>query len=607
MGFEATKQLLDTLLNDIQTGKAQLPEFQRNWVWDDQRIKDLLVSVIRKHPIGSVMLLESGNNNARFKYRPVEGTSFTDTVKPQIMILDGQQRLTSLFQVLKSGHVVQTVNDRKQVIKRWYYLDLNKLLAAPDKHYDNLVDWDELLVSVPEDRLVRNFRNEVIHDYSSREKECKAGMFPLTIALNEEDKLYWQAEFLKHNNTIEQWLLVFERVIKPIQQYNVPVIQLDQDESKEAICKVFEKVNTGGVALDVFELLTASFAAEDFDLREDWRLRSVALKPHRVLESVTKTDFLLSIALLVTFDQRQQDIAAKKRPDEVRGVSCKRKSILDLTPALYQTWADKVEAGFIQAAQFLFDQYVFTARDLPYRTQLVPLAAIFAWLGQDLVAGTTKKLVRWYWSGIFGELYGSATETRFAKDMTEILAWLEAGPEPGTITECNFSATRLLSLTTRNSAAYKGIYALLMRDGGFDFLEGKPINSQVYFEAAIDIHHIFPKAWCERHGIDKKQSESVVNKTPIAARTNRMIGDSAPSVYTEKIAASAKISSLEMDQLLKSHAIDPELLREDDFSGFFAARMEVLISRIEMVIEKKISRENLNLSEGIVALEDDYE
>ena len=592
MGFEATKVLLPTLLSDIQTGKAQLPEFQRDWVWDDQRIKDLLVSVLRKHPIGSVMLLESNNEQARFKVRPIEGVKLEGTPKPQTLVLDGQQRLTSLFQVLKSDEAVKTTNDRRQKIERWYYLDLNKLLQLRDSNWDAKLDWEEVVISIPKDRVIRNFRGEVIQDCSTVAHECAAGLMPLSIVFSEKLKTLWQLEFSKHNgNNMETWLLVYQRALEPLQQYNIPVIQLDKNESKEAICKVFEKVNTGGIALDVFELLTAIFAAEDFDLRADWSERFAALKSHKVLETVAKTDFLQSIALLVTFEQRERDLAAGKRSDETAGVSCKRKSILDLSPSQYRLWADKVQQGYQSAAQLLFDQFIFAARDLPYRTQLVPLAALLARLG-SLNAGTRAKLVRWYWCGVLGELYGSTTETRFAKDLTEVLAWLEGGAEPATITDANFSASRLLSLSTRNSAAYKGINALLMRDGGLDFLEGQPINSQVYFEAAIDIHHIFPKAWCEKNDIGSKRRESVVNKTPIAAKTNRIISDTAPSGYLKKIALQAKIENAQMDDLIRSHVIDPATLRNDDFDQFFATRAEDLLKRIEQAMGKSIARDD---------------
>ena len=102
----------------------------------------------------------------------------------------------------------------------------------------------------------------------------------------------------------------------------------------------------------------------------------------------------------------------------------------------YLTYRDKVEQGFQSAAKFLRQQYIYQVIDLPYQTQLVPLAAIFAEIGDKAnYAGHVDKIARWYWCGVFGELYGSAVESRFARDIVEVPAWLEGGPEPQTVTE----------------------------------------------------------------------------------------------------------------------------------------------------------------------------
>src|SRR5690242_15481560 len=96
--FYSTKDSLQSMLHDIGEGKIQLPDFQRNWVWDDEHIKGIVASVSLSYPIGSVMMLETGNENVRFKPRLLEGVSLRGTRRPEKLILDGQQRLTSLFQ-----------------------------------------------------------------------------------------------------------------------------------------------------------------------------------------------------------------------------------------------------------------------------------------------------------------------------------------------------------------------------------------------------------------------------------------------------------------------------------------------------------------------------
>src|SRR5439155_5158305 len=99
--FDSTKTQLSKLLEEISEGKIQLPDFQRGWVWDDEHIRSLLVSIARAFPVGAVMLLEIGGD-AKFKIRPVEGIdpSTCPPTKAEKLILDGQQRLTSLTQVL---------------------------------------------------------------------------------------------------------------------------------------------------------------------------------------------------------------------------------------------------------------------------------------------------------------------------------------------------------------------------------------------------------------------------------------------------------------------------------------------------------------------------
>jgi hypothetical protein len=221
----------------------------------------------------------------------------------------------------------------------------------------------------------------------------------------------------------------------------------------------------------VFELLTATFAADkthrDFRLNDDWRARHARLTAKPVLRSVENTDFLQAVTLLASHDRRADHLNASGDPAQAPGITCKRRDILRLTLTEYLRHAPAVESALLWAAGFLAQQHIFRADDLPYRTQLVPLAAIKAVLGQECDShAADKKLRRWYWSGVLGELYGGAIETRFARDFEQVVPWIrEDGPEPITVAEANFQASRLLTLRTRNSAAYKGVYALLMRKG----------------------------------------------------------------------------------------------------------------------------------------------
>jgi hypothetical protein len=528
------------------------------------------------------MLMQTGGSTVRFKPRPIEGVD-RSLEEPDRLILDGQQRLTSLFQSLQSGRPVDTQDSRGKDVQRWYYLDIEKAL-------DPYIDREEAVLSVPEDRKVRNFRGQVLQDYSTREKEYEANVLPFAEIFS-GDLMDWQLAFTQSGDgRAERWKTLWNEIVKGVDNYQVPLIVLRKETPKEAVCQVFEKVNTGGVSLTVFELLTATFAADDFSLRDDWRERKQALKEHKLLNRTGNDEFLQIVTLLATYDVRQNRVEAGA--NNLPAVSCKRRAILNLDLDEYRDWADAATEGMIRAVKFLRSQKFFRAKDVPYTTQIVPLATLLTLLGDrgDKV-GVQKKLRSWFWCGVFGEMYSSAVESRFAKDVIEVLEWLDGGPEPSTIQDANFVPTRLLSLRTRNSAAYKGLYALLLRDDGQDFRSGDTITLQTYFDENIDIHHIFPRKWCKEQDIDRERYDSIINKTAISSKTNRQIGGRAPSEYLERLQNGAGMSQEDMNEILCSHAIQPQTLRNDDFEAFFRTRADALLERIEQAMGKPVARD----------------
>lgn len=593
--FTSTDEPLSDLLQSIKAGKTQLPDFQRGWVWDDEHIRSLLASISLSYPIGAVMLLGAGGADVRFQCRPIEGAPRQNNA-PERLILDGQQRLTSLYQALFSGKPVETKDARGKPIKRWYYLDIKKAL-------DPKTDRKDAIIGLPEERQIRSFRGELTADYSTPQLERESALLPLPLVFDTSELNSWMMQYLQADPTtmakrLETWNELTQRVLQQFQQYRVPLIVLEKETPKEAVCQVFEKVNTGGVSLTVFELLTATFAADGFHLRNDWATRERRLRRLRSLRAVQNTDFLQAVTLLATRKRRLQDMEGGKTADQASGISCKRRDVLRLTLGEYKEWADPVTDGFERAGKLLHGQKIFDARDVPYTGQLVPLAAALTVLGsKGDHAGVKEKLIRWYWCGVLGELYGAAVESRFAKDLPELLTWTNSGEEPDTVKEATFHPDRLLTLRTRNSAAYKGLYALLIRDGCLDFRTGVPIDEAAYFDEKIDIHHIFPQAWCSKAGLDRRRYDCIVNKTPLDAKTNRIIGGAAPSSYVPRIGRQAGLTDSQLDQIIASHVIDSTALRRDDFQTFFSQREGALLRRIESAMGKPVVR-------GVVAVDE---
>ncbi len=573
----------------------------------------LIASVSRGFPMGALMSLKSKiDTGVVFAYRPVEGAVVAAQTKPEQLLLDGQQRMTSLYQSCMRRQVVSTITAKKRLVTRWFYIDIRKALSSD-------TDRDSAIFSVPQDRkLKENFDKDIKLDLSFAQFEYEKLIYPLNQAFNWDT---WQEEFGDYWITRGQPEMreIFKQfkneVLKNFSEYQVPVIALGADTSHEAVCLVFEKVNTGGKALDAFELLTAMYAAQGHKLRDDWlgneraddsELRigikkllanfgRAAGQEQGVLANVASTDFLQAIALLHTKEIRRMAMASKpNKENEWPAVRATRQSLLDLPLEAYKKHADSVRKGFERAAKFLRQQQIYRVVDLPYQTQLVPLAAIFAEIGDKVEHDThIKKLVRWYWCGVFGELYGSAVESRFAKDILEVPAWLDGGAEPSTVTDGVLRADRLLTMRSRLSAAYKGLQALLMLEGASDFRSGQAFDQAVFFDEAVDIHHIFPRAWCESHKLSAMLYDSVVNKTPLSYRTNRIIGGVAPSSYLAKLENGKKdsngrviepaIAKSVLSDYLKTHRIPVNELYADDFHGFMKARKNLLMQLISSV------------------------
>src|SRR5262249_7568475 len=151
---------------------------------------------------------------------------------PRRLVLDGQQRLTSLFQATLFGKVVETVNERKQPIKRLYYIDIEKALASPE-------DREEAIVSVPGERVRKNLRGEVELDLTTNKQEYSLGLFPCGMIFDPAD---WRFGFNEHWNRAAEKVALFDRfereILRKFQQYQLPVITLTADVEKEAVCHV---------------------------------------------------------------------------------------------------------------------------------------------------------------------------------------------------------------------------------------------------------------------------------------------------------------------------------------------------------------------------------
>lgn len=587
---------LSQLLYEASIGKIQLPEFQRDWTWDDDRIRGILSSLSQGYPMGAIMRLQYGNPEIKFKFRTLQGVGESSET-PDFLILDGQQRLTSMFQAAFSDAPVKTVTEKKAKIERYYYLDIEKCLDENEDRYD-------AVLSIPKDKkLKENFDRDIVLDLSDRDKEYEHKMFPVNLIFHSNELTNWCTGYVLHYATDDKAMEMYNRfkseVIDTITGYKLPVITLDKSTPREAVCKVFENVNTGGVPLTVFELVTASYATHEFNLRDDWEKCKSIIRGDEytlntdLLNGIDETAFLTTVTLYTSYIKKENGLAGM--------VSCKKKDVLALSFEDYSANKKAVLEGYKIAREFLLKyQYVFRQRDLPYPTQLIPLAAICAYLGQSKCnePNATRILSRWYWCGILGEMYGGANETRYANDIEDVVnEVLGRDSLNRTVNAAFFSSTRLLTMQSRLSAAYKGIMALLYKEKCRDFMNDTTIDLVNSMITSPDIHHIFPQKYCESVKIKRQKYNSIVNKTPILPETNRAIGGDAPSTYTKRILR--KVEGLTEDELcerIESHKIDYNALSSDDFEAYFIDRAKKLLDLIENAMGKKVADRNSEIT-----------
>lgn len=573
--FKSDNELLSILLDQVEEHDLQLPDFQRGWVWEDNRIRALLASLTLGYPVGAIMLLESGGD-FHFKCKNVEGSG-SEYKEPKDMILDGQQRLTSTFLSMRCKNPVNTRNDQNKSIKRYYYLDIEKAL-------NTTTDRVEAIISVDEKKQIReNIGRDIVLDLSTEELEFKNKMIPFNIMTKSDELDDWRSKYYKFyeydKDIIENYEKLKQLCLDNITKYRIPIIKVLKEAPKEAVCQVFENVNQGGVPLNVFELLTATFAADDFDLKKHWEDTKEIFKKYDTLKNFDNTSFLIAMTLLNSYKKGGT-------------ISCKKKDVLNLKYNEYESNERELIEGFKRMYDLLVDMKIFSTNDIPYTTQFIPLSVVCTILGNEIYNVSVKrKIKQWYWCGVFGELYGSANETRYALDVPQLIKWIynDNSELPKTIQDCNFSAMRLLSLQTKNSAAYKGIMAIIMQNNAKDWISGTEMSVTNYIEERSDIHHIFPQDYCEKMGYDKRKWNSIINKTPIFFSTNRYIGGVAPSEYISKIVRNKGLAEEEILSFVNTHFINTEMLINDIFERFIIDRAIKLLDAIESVTGKKIT------------------
>lgn len=556
-----------SLVEAARKGKLALPEFQRNFVWSRDDITELLVSVLQGHFIGSFLLLNADSDNVPFAVRPLQGVHLAaQYLRPDTMILDGQQRLTALHYAFAAPDI--PLKGSRYPYR--FFLDLTQvtlgrledaIFSDRAAHCDGMLDrrqqfatlivpltemeqWDKWLLAY-EQWLVNQDRDKYFNQY-----------FPI-------DKPRWSALMDRIKSFV-------------VPTITIPRILPSDPEGVAEVCAMFEKMNSTGIKLSVYDLLTARLHKDGIYLHKLWE---EAIDAHHLLDTCSEgspDEFgvytLRTIALLRGLDVRSKNLI-NLRPEHF--VDDWNKAVTFMERALDRITSTAQDGGF----------GAFERKWVPYITMVSPLAAMLHAIDDQKLDDRAYRLMkRWYWSAIFRERYAGAVETAIYRDYQDFLrVFREQGFEPEVIREARTSIVESRGLPlqeiNRLNSVYRGVMCLIALRGAKDFRTGDSIEFH-----DLEDHHVFPTAYLAkpRDGTARstplERVNCVVNRTLISDRTNKMISGSSPKDYLRQVVPADKV-----DSIMGSHFIQGDTLGamlRNDFEGFLEAREKLLLDEI---------------------------
>jgi hypothetical protein len=543
--FHTVRRSMLQLLSDLDSGQLALPDFQRSFVWAPDETRELLVSMIRSFPAGALLFLQGGG--ATFKARAAEGAPQM-TGRPSFLVLDGQQRLTSLYQAIYG------VGDSR------FFLDLGALLGGAEV-----------------DQAVKVFSVERAAPLDGIKAQARALMMPLA-AVRDFGAARWRDAVVPRRDDedrerVRDLLREIEYAcIDPLVKYAFPVTVLPEDTRLEAVCTIFETLNRTGRPLTPFELISARAFAGGHSLYDLW---NSALERYPILG-----DFGIKPYYLL------QGIALRL------GLSCKRRSVINL-PAddIARGWDSVVDSMAAVLLLLRNECGVLTPKWLPYEPMLIPVATVW-----NEVAATTgpahgamrSKLKTWFWCASFTGEYESSSATLAERDTPALKSWLAGGDEPEVVSAFDWNPERWRTVTTRQQGLYRATIALTLLERPRDFHTGAPLTPELIEAGRIDDHHVFPRAYLRSVG-KGEQVDFVLNHCLIDRSTNIRISNQPPSAYLEGIRGELGPT---LDEVLRSQMLPagPDSpLYTDDFDAFLELRRRTLQAALASATGKSAS------------------
>lgn len=515
------------IIERISSGDIRIPAFQRNFVWEPDQVAFLLDSIYKGFPIGTIILWKTDK-----KLNTEKSLGYFDLPKPRKdypvnYVLDGQQRLTSLFSVFQT---TLTPNSNEWVD---IYFDLNSNESIQESAFLAL---DDLELD------------------SNRH-------FPVSTFFD-------SVEYRKATSTLSDDNLVkIDQVQRKFLTYIIPDIVFETEDLNN-VAIVFERINRAGTELNVFELLSAWSWSESFDLVKQFDELQDVISEHGY-EDLTK----------------DRDLQLRVTAGIIKG-NTSPKTVLDLSGDEIRDNFNKIRNGIIGAIDFLKRELnIKHFKMLPFPGIIVPLSVFFATTKVDGVSYTSlqkNKISTWFWRSLFTRRFSAGVNDRQAHDIKELLSLKENENYPFKFPPTDIKFDFSKSSFSSNNANSKTLISMLNTTSPKSLLSGAKIDLDKVLKngSKHEYHHIFPKKYLERLGVERKDINCLANFCFLIRSDNNKISDKSPKEYGKLISEENKNYYLES-------ALIPKDFDSLEYEQFIEKRVENLVALAEKLMAKK--------------------
>ena len=517
------------LIRRIDQGDIKLPTFQRPQVWDVGQAVDLLDSINRGYPVGSLLFWLTGHQLGA--ERDIGGFELPETPEryPRNYVLDGQQRLTTLYAVLK--HPASQLEERLRVV---YDLEHGEFIEAKEP--------------------------------------LAPTQFPLNLIYDTNGYMEFRDQ-LREQEGGSELIAEQQRLWETFQNYVIPVVTV-QDAPIEKVGIIFERINSRGTRLTLFDLMVAATwgaeSADEFNLRDSVEtvIGQLDDKDYGEVEDVS---ILRSLAVVNTSSARRQVILGLR----------------DLDRGDLQLLIERTRASLSRAVDFLVSEVAAVSSDfLPYERQLILLTYVMA-NKPSLSADNVNLLKRWFWRTSFAQRYRAGGEALFDDDLEAALALLRNSDGLERFGQAPHKSFFVRAQFRKGAAASQAFAALLGIHQPRNITNGALIDVGTALSAynRKEFHHLFPQKVLKDWGVDKDLISSLANMCMLASSENKKISDKPPSEYIEQY--KSELGEEQFKEVMDSNLIPPEaveLMLADDFADFLEVRSQFLSKVVQNLV-----------------------